>query len=383
MLRFTRLRLKNWKNFLGFDVLLQDRTFLIGPNASGKSNFLDVFRFLRDIAHEEGGFQRAVNERGGVSKIRSLWARKSPVVFIETDIGDKNNPSRWRYRLAFSQTPQRRPVVKEEAVFKEGRQLFHRTEEEPEIERTQTFLEQVSKHRDFLELVRFLQSVHYQHIVPQLVRQKEQYRYYGSGPDPYGFDFLAQISDTPKKERERRLRAIHRILLQVIPGLESIEFYLDGRGIPHLRAKFQNWRYRGAWQDEHDLSDGTLRLMGFLWSLLDRKTRVLLLEEPELSLHAYVVSRLPYLLAETQRDAPKQAIVSTHAVEMFRDKGARNVSLQEILLLIPAKEGTEVKIAKDFEEIRLLVESGLSPADAIEDLTAPPELKQASHFEFS
>ena len=380
MFRFTRLRLRNWKNFLNVNVPLQDRVFLIGPNASGKSNFLDVFRFLRDIAHEEGGFQRAVNERGGVSKIRSLWARRSPDVLIEVDIGDEHIPTRWRYRLVFSQTPQRRPVVKEEAVFREEEELFHRTEEEPEIERTQTFLEQVSKNRDFLQLVEFLQSIHYQHIVPQLVRQKEQYRYYGSGPDPYGFDFLAQISDTPKKDRERRLKAIHRILLQVIPGLESIEFYLDERGVPHLRAKFRNWRPQGTWQDEHDLSDGTLRLMGFLWSLLDRKTPVLLLEEPELSLHAYVVSRLPYLLAEAQRRAPKQIIISTHAVEMFRDKGARDVSLQEILLLIPVKEGTEVKIAEDFEEIRHLAESGFSPADAIEDITAPPELKEVSRL---
>ena len=41
--RFTGLLLENWRNFVDGDVNLQRRAFLVGPNASGKSNFLDVF----------------------------------------------------------------------------------------------------------------------------------------------------------------------------------------------------------------------------------------------------------------------------------------------------------------------------------------------------
>lgn len=48
MLRFRKLRLKNWKNFESVDIDLRDRMFLVGPNASGKSNLLDAFRFLPD-----------------------------------------------------------------------------------------------------------------------------------------------------------------------------------------------------------------------------------------------------------------------------------------------------------------------------------------------
>jgi len=49
------------------DVSLQERVFLVGPNASGKSNLLDVFRFLRDIAKDGGGLQKAVADRGASS----------------------------------------------------------------------------------------------------------------------------------------------------------------------------------------------------------------------------------------------------------------------------------------------------------------------------
>ena len=41
----TRLALKNWRNFKAVDVSLRERVFVIGPNASGKSNLLDMLRF--------------------------------------------------------------------------------------------------------------------------------------------------------------------------------------------------------------------------------------------------------------------------------------------------------------------------------------------------
>jgi predicted ATPase len=75
MRRFTHVHLENWRNFTDISVDLQNRAVLVGPNASGKSNFLDVFRFLSDIVAVGGGFQEAVRRRDGVSKLRALAAR--------------------------------------------------------------------------------------------------------------------------------------------------------------------------------------------------------------------------------------------------------------------------------------------------------------------
>ena len=62
----SNLKVKNWRNFRAINVDLRDRMFVVGPNASGKSNLLDVFRFLRDLAKSEGGgLQKAVKDRGG------------------------------------------------------------------------------------------------------------------------------------------------------------------------------------------------------------------------------------------------------------------------------------------------------------------------------
>ena len=62
----SNIKLKNWRNFREVDVDLQTRVFIIGSNASGKSNLLDAFRFLRDIVRLGGGLQEAVTLRGEV-----------------------------------------------------------------------------------------------------------------------------------------------------------------------------------------------------------------------------------------------------------------------------------------------------------------------------
>ena len=63
----SHIFLKNWRNFRTVEVDLAERTFLVGPNAAGKSNFLDALRFLRDLAKPGGGLQKAARST------KALW----------------------------------------------------------------------------------------------------------------------------------------------------------------------------------------------------------------------------------------------------------------------------------------------------------------------
>ncbi len=101
----SKIALKNWRNFLNVDVNLGDRVFLVGPNASGKSNFLDAFRFLRDIARQGGGLQKAVKDRGGISRIRCLAARRESQVEIKVQISNGNSGAVWSYEIGIKQEP--------------------------------------------------------------------------------------------------------------------------------------------------------------------------------------------------------------------------------------------------------------------------------------
>jgi len=99
----TRLKLKNWRNFRELDIPLQEVTYLLGPNASGKSNLLDVFRFLRDVSKTRGGgLQTAVADRGGISKLRCLHARQDPEVQIIVELAESAGAvATWKYVLGF------------------------------------------------------------------------------------------------------------------------------------------------------------------------------------------------------------------------------------------------------------------------------------------
>ena len=171
-LRFRKLRLQNWKNFEQVEVDIQDRIFLVGPNASGKSNFLDAFRFLRALASTGGGFQQAITVRGGVSMIRCLAARRYPDVVIEVEIEETGSPSaEWEYQLAFSQDNTRTPVVKSERVRYNDKWIHQRpddTDEKDPARLTQTSLEQVNVNQPFRDLTAFFASIRYMHLVPQL-----------------------------------------------------------------------------------------------------------------------------------------------------------------------------------------------------------------------
>ena len=144
----SHIKMKNWRNFRNVDTPLGRRMFLVGANASGKSNFLDALRFLRDIAKTEGGgLQRAVSERGGISKIRCLAARKEPQVEIEIHLAESyGGEVLWKYALGIKQESRgyRHPYVFYEKVWKGKELILDRpTEEddkdEPRLKQTDEF----------------------------------------------------------------------------------------------------------------------------------------------------------------------------------------------------------------------------------------------------
>lgn len=374
---FARVHLENWRNFLQVDVGLRRRTFIVGPNAAGKSNFLDVFRFLRDLVAEGGGFREAIARRGGVSAIRCLSARRYSDVKVDIVVRDETARVAWEYELHFGQDNQRRALVKHERVARNGTDLFTRPDEndrsDPE-RLTQTFLEQVNVNRDFRDLVSFLRSVRYLHVVPQLVRDPT--RSVGLRDDPYGGDFLEQLARTNERTRNSRLGRIRDALRVAVPQLREIELWRDDRGTPHLRGKFEHWRPQGAWQSEDQFSDGTLRLLGLLWSALDG-AGPLLLEEPELSLHPEIVRLLPPMFARIQRRQGRQILLSSHSPELLHDEG---IGLDEVLLLTPQDEGTTVRTAADYEQIRLLLDGGVTLGEAVLPHTRPREVQQLLLF---
>ncbi|MCS6914873.1 MAG: AAA family ATPase [Myxococcales bacterium] len=370
-MRFTKLLLTNWRNFRHVEVDLKERVFLVGPNASGKSNLLDAFRFLRDIAEPHGGFQKAVADRGGVSRLRSLHARRHSEVVVDVCI--EHEGQAWRYRLAFVQDNVRRPVVKEEQVWRGNNLLLDRPDDADRKDAgrlSQTHLEQVTANLAFRDMAHGLSSVRYLHLVPQLIRDPERYVHKHAGHDPFGGDFLEQLARAQREQRrtfESRMQRINQALQVAVPRLQELRLERDETGRPHLRALYGHWRPQAGWQSEAELSDGTLRLLGLLWSVLDG-SGPLLLEEPELSLHEAVVRHLPAMIGRATRKSRRQVLLSTHAAALLSDG---SIGADEVLLLRPTEEDTEVVTASNVEAVRALLADGVPMGEAVLPQVAP------------
>ncbi len=376
-MRFVRLKLENWKNFLNVAVPLHRRAFLVGPNAAGKSNLLDALRFLRDVAEPRGSFHEAVVKRHGVSQIRSLYARRYSNVGIEVEV-DLDEKGRWTYRLEFGQNNQRIPTVQREEVKLGDKVVLMRLAKNEKDEKLlqQTHLEQVTANADFRDLAGFFAQVRYLHLVPQLVREPE--RSVGKVRDPFGGDFLEQLARTPQKTLDSRLRRITKALQVAVPQLKELKLERDpATGVPHLKGLSEHWRPNAGWQREDQLSDGTLRLLGLLWVFLDGSAP-LLLEEPELSLHSAVVRQIPLMINRLGARGGRQILVSTHSSEMLEDEG---IPPEEVLLFKPSREGTTVTVAADDVQVLELVAGGVSVADAVLPRTAPAHAGQLVRFE--
>ena len=65
-----RITVSNFKSFKELDIELGKFNVLIGANASGKSNFIQLFKFLRDIANL--GLDNANSWQGGVEYFRNV-----------------------------------------------------------------------------------------------------------------------------------------------------------------------------------------------------------------------------------------------------------------------------------------------------------------------
>jgi predicted ATPase len=377
--RFESISLSNWRNFAKAEITLQQRVFIVGANASGKSNFLDAFRFLRDLVAVGGGFQEAVRRRRGVSSIRCYAARRYPDVEISVTVGADDGGDSWRYEIAFTQDNNQRPQLKKERVTRNNHEIINRPDEndgsDPERLR-QTYLEQVNSNQTFRELADFFHSVRYYHIVPHLVRDPE--RSAGKHDDPFGGDFLEQIAKTPGRTQKSRLLKIEKALRIAVPQLKELKLERDqSTGTRHLHAKYEHWRSKGAWQTEDQFSDGTLRLMGLLWAVMTG-SGLLLLEEPELSLSPDVIRYIPQMLARVQRKSRMQIMLSTHSPELLSDTG---ISLDEILLLSPGREGTSISLASSIRDAQALLAGGATPADVVLARTKPDNASQLGLFD--
>ena len=372
----SKIELFNWKNFHRCEVGVQERCFVVGANAAGKSNFIDALRFLRDVAKQ------------GITKIRCLAAREQSNVKLAIELSESDSRELcWHYELNFKHTGggirENQVKIVSEKVFsgREQRYVLDRSAEtlgEDEETLKYTYLEQPNANKDFRVIQQFLQNVEYLNVVPQMVRESASSSYSGDKEDYYGRNFLKRLALLNDNTRRSYFRKINEFLKLAVPQLEELSFVKDEIGVPHLEARYVHWRTRGSKQQEMQFSDGTLRLIGFLFALID-SNGVLLLEEPEINLHPGIVAQFPEFIAKIQRvkKGGRQVFITTHSYDILSNEG---IAPEEVLLLTNSPEGTEVEVLSNVEKAKNILAAGFSMADVVMPLTKPWSIESMSHI---
>lgn len=373
----TRLLLKNWRNFRDADMPFGDTTYLLGANASGKSNLLDVFRFLRDISKVQGGgLQKAVADRGGISKLRCLHARRDPEVRIEIYL--KDGDDEWTYIIGFKPEGKgaQRLLVSCEEVTKNGNKVLCRPDKGDKGDATrltQTHLEQIHANAEFRDIANFFGEITYLHLVPQLLKFGDRIGGQRLDDDPFGQGFLERIARASEASRRSRLKKIGSALQMAVPKFEELAFEKDEiTGRPHLKARYAHHRPHAGWQREDQFSDGTLRLLGLLWSLLEGNS-LLLLEEPELSLNDAIVKQIPLMLRRIQQQTKRrrQVIITTHSEALLSNLG---IDAKGVLIIASGENGSTVSPLTKSE--KLAIEDGFTVAEIALPKTRPSSADQ-------
>jgi predicted ATPase len=175
------------------------------------------------------------------------------------------------------------------------------------------------------------------------------------------------MKEVNKKTRISRLKRIAQALKIAVPQFGDIVLEDDNEGIPHLYASYVHWRPNAFKQSETAFSDGTLRLIGLLWSIAE-KGGPLLLEEPELSLNDAVVAELPRMFTRMQSVSARQIITTTHSTALLDDP---LIGLREVHRIEVDNNGSRVTTLADDPSVTAQVDGGMTISQAALPLLRP------------
>ncbi|MBI3182641.1 MAG: AAA family ATPase [Myxococcales bacterium] len=359
---WRRVTVRNFRSIEAADVELAPFTLLVGPNGSGKSNFADALVFLRDVGFDAS---TAVTRRGGISGVRR-WSRTKPFDVsmavrvastrekLETDFVEhritihSGEEGRWSFKREEFVLEERgqepRAFKRHGGVIQPAARAGQRFGDLPDTTSAMLYVRQLLGARELAplwEVKRF-------RLNPDLMRQPqvvtESWRLDESGSNiASAIRRLRGITETIFR------REIVDAMARIVPGLTDIAVQDVGR---HLTLEFKQAQAGGtASFYGTEMSEGALRALGILVAAQQmRRNELLIIEEPEVNIHAGAAQLLFDVLKHaSQRGA---VLVTTHSAELL------DAARDEEILVCAYSEGV-TRIGPLASEQRRLVRDGL------------------------
>lgn len=408
-MKIERLKVRNFKSFKHLDCKLSDFNVLIGPNASGKSNFVSIFKFLRDISKE--GLINAISLQGGPEYIFNINSTRDESlqieVYIDSGVGIGSSPPTIRQESSIYLS---NLVYKLELQFYKSSPKLKKFAEEVSLTKRKVSDRKTDpqglKSESEVILIRNVQGkLSYEGNLGELL---ETMIFRGTSSDGnfdgsllnlfpitifiqpnvgglfdpvqvYDFDpklskkaiplsGLAELESDgrnsalilkrlleskPKKER------FIRLLKTCLPFVERME--IENLTDSSILFKIAETYNTNRPIPSPLISDGTIELVSMIYALYFDNKKVVIMEEPERNIHPHIVSRLIELIKDASKD--KQIILTTHSPEVLK-----TVNLEDVITLKRDTVGNSLlEKIKEKKDILLFLQDQIGIEDIFTD----------------
>ena len=377
-MKIESIRLKNFKVFRNVHLTdIPSFLVVVGANGAGKTTLFDVFGFLHDCL--KGNVRQALDSRGRFKEVLSRDSTDNTIlieiqyrmpiagvdrlVTYSLEIGEKGNA----------------PYVKREVLrYKRGRygspyrfldftngqgfaitneEEFNKPDEELDREH-QTVAPDTLAIKGLGQFERFkaanafrqlMESWHVSDFHIDAARGRKEAAGDSEHLSETG-DNLPLVARYIFEQHNADFQKILTTMARRVPGVQAIEPKLMDDG--YLTLRFQDGSFKTPFLDRY-VSDGTIKMFAYLVLLHDPRPHPLLcVEEPENQLYPKLMTELAEeFRLYAQRGG--QVLVSTHSPDFLNA-----VNLDEVIWLVKSDGETQIRRAKDDEQIAAYMADG-------------------------
>ena len=407
------IKARNFKSFKKLDMKLGDLNILIGANASGKSNFADIFKFLRDIENsslnnailEQEGFQNLRNIKAGLEEPLSLevvserellilmakmWKTigikiyetiyKCSITPLDREPGFQINEDSLRHKCKFYELGESIGDIKK--TYGEGEIILShigervnveiKTDDGVPIDQGDIFPPKSWEYPSIDSIlgsgIRFLNfspspsrevfgDIPIYDFNPSSTIKKRLTIVRGGLLEEDGRNLAMTLKSIMESEDgKRKLLNLVTYPLPFVEDLSVEQGYIDKAFLLNLREKYSE-RFLPA----KLISGGTINVIALVVALYFEKQPLAIFEEPERGIHPYLISEVIDMMRDASEN--KQIIVTTHNPEMIR-----YAEKKDILLISRDEEGfSDICKPSEKERVKTFLKNGLRMEDLYVD----------------
>ncbi len=321
MRKLETLTIQNFKSIREQKLQLDALNVFIGGNGSGKSNLIEVFRFLREILNQNLAGYTA--KKGGADALLHFGRKISPRMKLKLEFGEGNTSN--AYSATLSGTDVDELIIDSDVAYYHEKDKYPVPYDHGISSSARESRLKLDTHISARQIARDLEGYHVYHF-----HDTSDHAAVKGTADVDDNRFLRPHAENLapflywlQEKKPEHLANIRDAVRQIAPFFD--DFRLEPLRLNESKIRLE-WLEKGTdtYFNASALSDGTLRFICLATLLLQPELpQLVLLDEPELGLHPAAINVVAALL--TSAAERTQVIVATQSVTLVNQLSPEQV----------------------------------------------------------